>query len=133
VSVLTIFRAYRRTRPFWGGAWLLAAGFWILHYAWGPLGVALSTGFAGAGGLITGGGLMLCGLAAWFAPTQRFLIGLIAMLLALFSLVASNLGGFFVGMLIGLVGASLMLGWCDKPARATSRRRVRSATSGEPA
>lgn len=116
---VSAFAAFRRTRPFWAGVWLLASGAWILHWSHAPLKVSLSAGFAGMGGLLTGGGLLLCGLAAWLAPTQRLLVGLIAMALAVFSLVASNLGGFFLGMFAGLVGASLLLGWGVKPGRRT--------------
>jgi hypothetical protein len=122
VSARTWLRAFRRTRPFWGGVWLLAGGAWILHYSYQPLQLAIAAGFAGMGGLLTGGGLVLCGFAAWFAPTQRFLVGLIAMMLALASLVASNLGGFFVGMLLGLAGSSMLLGWGTKSSRLPAER-----------
>ena len=52
------------------------------------------------------------------------------MLLAVASFVATNLGGFFVGMLLGVIGASLSFGWT--PGRASppgsTARAVRAKT-----
>ena len=41
-------------------------------------------------------------------------------LLAVLSFIASNLGGFFIGMLLGIIGGSMGFGWtssADQPAR----------------
>lgn len=124
------FMAFRRTRPFWGGFWLMVAGAWILHYSYAPLKLAISAGFAGVGGLLTGGGLMLVGLAAWLAPSQRFLLGLMGMLLSLLSLVASNLGGFFLGLALGLAGSSMLLGWGTKPGTKPARNPTSRPNGG---
>lgn len=56
-----------------------------------------------------------CGLLIWFHPVQRAFYAIAGVLLAVASFVATNLGGFFLGMLLGVTGASLAFGWA--PAR----------------
>ncbi|NUR28454.1 MAG: hypothetical protein HOV83_21875 [Catenulispora sp.] len=122
-------RAFRRTRPFWGGTWMMVGGWVILHYAMAPLQLLIAHGLASMGGYLFGGGLMACGLVVWLAPQQRFTFGVIGALLAIGSLLGSNLGGFFVGMLIGVVGASMTLGWGDKKPRRRRRAAVARGAS----
>jgi hypothetical protein len=107
-------RAFRRTRPFWGGLWLLLGGWTVLRLSMVPTQVAVAAGLTGLGGWITGGGMVLCGLAAWAAPSQRYVIGVVGVLLAICSLLVSNLGGLFVGMAAGIVGGSMTLAWGPK-------------------
>ncbi|NUP50531.1 MAG: hypothetical protein HOW97_24950 [Catenulispora sp.] len=123
-SVRRWFRAFRRTRPFWGGGWMMLGGWVILHYAMAPLQLLVAHGLASMGGYLFGGGLMACGLIVWLAPKQRFTFGGIGALLAIASLIGSNLGGFFVGMLIGVIGASMTVGWGDKKPRRGDRKRA---------
>lgn len=111
------FRAFRRTRPFWGGLWLLVGGWLILRLSMVSVQIVVSAGLAGFGGWLTGGGLIVCGLIAWAAPTQRYIAGIIAILLAVASLVLSNLGGMFFGMLFGILGGAMVLAWGPKKPR----------------
>ena len=55
--------------------------------------------------------LLLCGILLWFNPAQRTFYSLLAIVLALASWVTSNLGGFFLGMMLGLVGGALAFAW----------------------
>lgn len=112
------FRAFRRTRPFWGGLWLLVGGWLILRLSMVSVQIVVSAGLAGFGGWLTGGGLIVCGLIAWAAPTQRYIAGIIAILLAVASLVLSNLGGMFFGMLFGILGGAMVLAWGPKKTRS---------------
>jgi hypothetical protein len=128
--MLRWFRAFRRTRPFWGGAWMMLGGWVILHYAMAPIQLLVTHGLTSMGGYLFGGGLMACGFIVWVAPKQRFTFGAIGALLAIGSLIGSNLGGFFVGMLIGVVGASMTLGWGDKKPRRRDRKRAEAAGAG---
>lgn len=105
------FRAFRRTRPFWGGLWLLVGGWLVLRLSMVDTQVVVSGGLTGTGGWLTGGGMILCGLAAWGAPSQRYVIGVVGVMLAVTSLVVSNLGGFFVGMAVGMLGGAMTLAW----------------------
>ncbi|XIE80850.1 DUF6114 domain-containing protein [Streptomyces sp. SBR177] len=112
------FRAFRRTRPFWGGLWLVAGGWTVLKFSLSSVQLIVSTGFGGVAGYLTGGGMILCGLIPIAAPRQRYTFGLIGAVLAVVSLVVSNLGGFLAGMALGVLGASMTVGWGPKrPAR----------------
>ncbi|MEK9518348.1 DUF6114 domain-containing protein [Streptomyces sp. NPDC087908] len=105
------FRAFRRTRPFWGGLWLIAGGWTVLKFSLSSLQLIVSTGFGGVAGYLVGGGMILCGLIPLAVPRQRYTFGLIGTVLAVVSLVVSNLGGFLLGMLLGVLGGSMMVGW----------------------
>ncbi|MGQ0625633.1 MAG: DUF6114 domain-containing protein [Sporichthyaceae bacterium] len=113
-------RAFRRTRPFWGGLWLGVGGWLVLRLSMVDTQIALSAGLTGVGGWLTGGGMIACGLAAWAAPSQRYVLGIVGVLLAVTSLIVSNLGGLFVGMAAGILGGSMTLAWGPKRVRASS-------------
>ncbi|MCD0451791.1 DUF6114 domain-containing protein [Actinocorallia sp. API 0066] len=108
------FRAFRRSRPFWGGVWLTLGGWMILRLTLAPVQTAVTTGFNGIAGWLVGGGMILCGLIPWAAPSQRYTFGVIGTILAVVSLVTSNMGGFLLGMLFGVVGGTLMVAWGKK-------------------
>lgn len=116
----TWFRAFRRTRPFWGGFWLLIGGWLVLRVDEVPLRLAFAKGMESFGGILTGGGMILCGLIVWFAPTQRYVAGLIGLVFAIGSLVAANLGGLFVGMLAGIIGGAMSVAWGEKKPRRSA-------------
>ncbi|MEU3427538.1 DUF6114 domain-containing protein [Streptomyces gardneri] len=111
------FRAFRRTRPFWGGLWLIAGGWTVLKFSLSSLQLIVSTGFGGVAGYLGGGGMILCGLIPMALPAQRYTFGLIGAVLAVVSLVVSNLGGFLVGMALGVLGGSMTVGWGAKRPR----------------
>jgi hypothetical protein len=111
------FRAFRRTRPFWGGVWTIAAGLWIVRAMSFDVGLALSGGWSTSAGYVMGGGLVLFGLVAWFAPHYRALAGFVAFLVALGAFPAANLGGYLVGSVVGVVGSSMIWAWGEKKPR----------------
>lgn len=84
--------------------------------AHGSVKVVIYIGIGGVFGVLIGGLLVACGLLTWFHPVQRVFYAIAGVLLALGSFVATNLGGFFVGMLLGVIGASLSFGWTRDPA-----------------
>ncbi|MFJ6213075.1 DUF6114 domain-containing protein [Streptomyces sp. NPDC092296] len=109
------FRDWRHRRPFWGGLLAVIAGLPILyfpyaHLSFGGLSLAMST-TGGAGSLIIGILVMVLGISAWFQPASRVFAGVATILLALVSIPVSNLGGFGMGLLPGLVGGGLMVAW----------------------
>lgn len=122
------FRSFRRTRPFWGGVWLVAGGWTVLKFSLAPMQLVVSTGFDGIAGYLLGGGMILSGLVPLAAPQQRYTFGIIGAVLAVVSLVASNLGGFLLGMVLGVLGGSMMVGW--GPKRPARRERRSAAGSG---
>jgi hypothetical protein len=105
------WRAWRRSRPFWGGLLVLLSGAEILVTMRAPLPVILHIGMQGVAGLVIPAVEALCGLLLWFNPAQRLFYSLVAVLLTLATWVTSNLGGFVIGILLGLVGASLAFAW----------------------
>ena len=67
--------------------------------------------------------LLVCGLLLWFHPPLRTLYSVLAILLALGSWITSNLGGFFAGMLLCLIGGSLAFAWVSGGDRRTGTHR----------
>lgn len=132
------FRAWRRSRPFWGGLLLLLAGIELLAIpllsvlAHGSVKVVIYIGIGGVFGVLIGGLLVACGLLIWFHPVQRVFYAIAGVLLAVASFVATNLGGFFFGMLLGVTGASLSFGWTQGPGRLAGQHRPRPRRAGPP-
>jgi len=120
------YRAWRRSRPFWAGIWLIISGAELLLI---PLpirnmGIILHIGIGGITGILIGAVLILLGLLLWFSPAQRVFYSVVAVLLAIGALVASNLGGFLIGTMLGVIGGSLGFAWLPgRPERRQRRRR----------
>ncbi|MFD4247754.1 DUF6114 domain-containing protein [Streptomyces sp. NPDC058525] len=104
-------RAWRRTRPFWGGLLLVLGGTELLLVPLSPLTVLVSLGLGGIAAIGIGVALVLAGLFLWFLPQARAYVSLHALLLSVLSFVATNLGGFLVGMLLGIAGSALAFAW----------------------
>jgi Family of unknown function (DUF6114) len=120
------FRGWRRTRPFWGGFLLLLAGIELLLiplsgiFIHGAVRLVVYIGIGGVFGVLLGALLIACGLLLWLNPAHRMFYAIAGVLLAVLSFIASNLGGFFIGMLLGIIGGSMGFGWtpsADQPAR----------------
>jgi Family of unknown function (DUF6114) len=111
------FRMWRRSRPFWGGLLLLIGGLEMLLIpltgvlARGQIKLVIYVGIGGVFGILIGALLIACGLALWFTPMHKTFYAIAGVLLSLLSFIGTNLGGFFVGMLLGIVGGSLAFAW----------------------
>ncbi|MEU7064542.1 DUF6114 domain-containing protein [Streptomyces sp. NPDC046161] len=105
------WRRWRRGRPFWGGLAAIAAGAWICVLPLAPLKIMLQQGVAGIPSVLMGIVMIVLGLTAWFAPHQRTLAGILTTLIATAALVLSNLGGFLIGTLLGILGGGLIFAW----------------------
>ena len=57
----------------------------------------------------------------WVNPAQRLFYSLVAAVLVLASWLTSNLGGFLLGLLLGIVGAALAFGWVPHKAPRNGR------------
>lgn len=125
------FRRWRRSRPFWGGLTTIAAGAEIAAIPLAPLEVMVLQGVTGVVSVLMGLALVLMGLSAWFAPYYRGLAGVLAVLVAAGALVLSNLGGFFIGTTVGVIGGSLIFGW--QPLPSPAEPDTRGAPAGAPA
>jgi len=112
------FRRWRRSRPFWAGLYVMFGGGVIILLPLAPLPVVLKIGFGAIAGLAIGLILIVGGLLFWFTPSNRVLISVITAAVSVFSLPASNLGGFIVGMMAGIIGSCLAFAWSpDKPPK----------------
>jgi hypothetical protein len=112
VTIWQRFRVWRRSRPFWGGLLTLLAGLEIF----GSMNLEINGGTVAIGqegfaSYLVVMVLVLCGVLAWFTPQQRHFYGLLAALVAIYSLIGVNLGGFFIGMLLGVAGGGLIFAW----------------------
>ncbi|MGW7106785.1 DUF6114 domain-containing protein [Streptomyces xanthophaeus] len=108
-------RAWRRTRPFWGGLLLVLGGAELLLVPLSPVPVLVSLGLGGIAAMGIGVALMLAGVCLWVLPQARTYVSLHALLLSVLSFVATNLGGFLVGMALGIAGSALAFGWTPLP------------------
>jgi hypothetical protein len=73
--------------------------------------VVTHIGVQGLAGYLIPTFMLVCGVMLWFSPIAWIYHSLLAILLALGSWITSNFGGFFVGMLIGVVGGALAFAW----------------------
>ncbi|MBY8883621.1 DUF6114 domain-containing protein [Streptomyces sp. PTM05] len=115
------WRAWRGRRPFAGGVLVTLAGAEILATEKASFGVIVHIGMQGLSGYLIPVVMVVCGLLLLFNPAQRLFYSILSVLLTLGSWVTSNLGGFFIGLLLGLVGSCLSFGWL--PDQAPRRRR----------
>jgi Family of unknown function (DUF6114) len=131
------WRAWRRGRPFWGGLLAVVSGVEIGLLPLAPMKVMLHQGTAGLLTVVLAAIVVVLGLSGVFTPQHRQLAGIITVILATAALVLSNLGGFFFGTLLGVIGGALMFAWRpdemgapgDEPADADSGARTGVVTA----
>src|SRR5918998_3597367 len=124
------FQDWRRSRPFWGGLLTLLAGLEIFGSMNLEInGGTIAIGQEGFAAYLVVMVLVLCGVLAWYTPQQRHFYGLLAALVAIYSLIGVNLGGFFVGMLFGVAGGGLIFAW--NPEVAQEEQQAESESESE--
>jgi len=110
-QALLAWRRWRRTRPFWGGLLIIFGGAEMLLSEQAPLPIVIHVGLQGLAGYLVPIVLVLCGLLLWLSPVQQTFYSVLAVVLSLVSWITSNLGGFFVGLTLGVVGGALAFAW----------------------
>jgi hypothetical protein len=127
------FKAWRGDRPFWGGVLLTLSGSEILVTEKAALPVVLHVGMEGLAAYLVPSLMVVCGLLILFNPAQRLFYSVVGVLLTLGSWITSNLGGFIIGLLLGLVGSCLTFGWLpDQEPRRRMFRRSGPSTHPRP-
>lgn len=121
------FRGWRRHRPFGAGMFLLPASVVIglppyASFRLGDLVLSIRT-LGGVSALLIGALLLICAVSLWFRPQYRVAAGVTALLVSLVALVTSNLGGFLVGTVLGLIGGALALAWAPPATGELDRGR----------
>ncbi|WP_223125068.1 DUF6114 domain-containing protein [Streptomyces sp. TRM68367] len=124
-GVRSAFRGWRAARPFWGGLLLALGGAEILLTQKASLRVVLHVGMQGLAGYLLPALMVLCGLLVLFNPAQRLFYSITGVLVSLGTWITSNVGGFFLGLLLGCVGSCLAFGWLPNQEPRVSRRQRR--------
>lgn len=105
------FGDWRAGRPFLGGVLLLLASalmaYVAISYAKDLILVGSSTAFLG---LVSASFVFLTGVFALTKPEFSTMIGYVGGALSIISLMGT-LGGLFIGMFLGLIGANLCIAW----------------------
>ncbi|WP_295855072.1 DUF6114 domain-containing protein [uncultured Microbacterium sp.] len=114
------FRAWRRRRPLVGGLLVAVGG--IEMFFSGQLDIGqlhIQLGIEGLQATVIPLVLVLLGILLIAMPAHRIFYGVIALAVAVYSLVGVNLGGFLLGMLLSTVGGIIAVSWA--PPRAPSQ------------
>lgn len=114
-SVWQRFRRWRSGRPFIPGLLLILSGIIIAAPAYitihiSDLLVMIST-ISGVSTLLIGVLLVMFGLGAWFQPATSNYVGVLGIIVAIIALPTSNLGGFVIGSLLGIIGGAFTFAW----------------------
>ena len=137
---------WRRTRPFWGALILGAGGYYVLNPMIGAsMQMVVHMGMRGAAVYLLSGGMVLAAVIALVTPAQRHFPAVMAMACSVLSLPFANLGGWIIGMVLGIVGSGMVFAWtpytdkqlariAEKAARKVGRRSARRAlrAGGQP-
>lgn len=119
------FAAWRRERPFVGGLLTILAG--VEMFFSGQLDVGnihVQLGIEGLQATVIPILLVVLGILAMLMPVHRIFYGVIALVISVYSLIGVNLGGFFIGMLLGAIGGIVTVAWMppgDADTAATRR------------
>lgn len=116
------FVAWSRHRPFVGTVLTMAAGVEMFFSSQLDLGdIHVQLGIEGLQSTILPVLLVILGLLTMLMPVHRIFYGIIALVVSVYSLIGLNLGGFFVGMLLGAVGGIMIVSWMPKSAGQASQ------------
>jgi Family of unknown function (DUF6114) len=135
-SLRAAFRAWRRSRPFWGGLLLVLGGLELLGlpltgvFVRGAIKLVIYIGIGGVFGVLIGVLLIAAGIVLWVNPTHRVFYGIAGIVLGIVSFPASNLGGFLLGMLLAIIGGALAFAWVPadpEPVAAAPASRATDA------
>ncbi|PZR51833.1 hypothetical protein DNL40_14565 [Xylanimonas oleitrophica] len=111
------FARWRRRRPFVGALLIVLAGVELFLSGRIQLdNLQVQLGFAGMQSTLLPVVLVLVGVLAAAQPAHHVFYGVITLAVSVYSLMGVNLGGFGVGMLLGVVGGIVVVSWM--PSRA---------------
>ena len=103
------------TRPLIGGILVVLAGVEMFFSTQLDLGnLHIQVGIEGMQATILPITLVVLGVLAIVSPSQRLFYGILTLVVAIYSLVAVNLGGFLVGMLLGVAGGIVVVTWAPQ-------------------
>ncbi|GAB3950686.1 hypothetical protein GCM10027614_51500 [Micromonospora vulcania] len=128
------FRRWQRSRPFWGGLLTALAGLEMFGSTRMTInGLSFHSGATGLLSLLIPAILVTCGLLLWLSPAHRLFYSIVAAVTTVYSLIGLNLGGFFVGLLLGMVGSALAFAWTPtRPAPTEADQAEAAQTDAAP-
>src|SRR6185312_1905682 len=110
------WRRWRRSRPFYGGLLMILSALELFFSAnLNPGALQVHFGPTGFLSYVIPIVMLLCGVLTWVSPSQRLFYGILGALTAVYSLIGLNLGGFFLGLLLGVIGGALAAAWTHLP------------------
>ncbi|MDF1479881.1 DUF6114 domain-containing protein [Leifsonia sp. H3M29-4] len=114
-------RQWMRDRPFVGGLLTVLAGVEMFFSSQLDLGnIHVQLGIEGFQATLIPVMLVVLGTLAVLMPVHRVFYGVISLVVTVYSLVGVNLGGFFLGMLLGSVGGVLTVAWAPRTTDAAA-------------
>lgn len=126
------FARFRRTRPFWGAVILALGAYFIARpLLGGTFAFYTTVGIRSITPLLLAGGMAAAAAIAVVLPAQRHFPALVAMMLAVASLPLANLGGWLVGMVLGITGAGLVFSWTPFSEKQLDRFAAKDAARAE--
>lgn len=130
---LPALTAWRHGRPCVGGSLTVLAG--VEMFFSGQLDVGkihVQVGIEGLQATIIPVLLIVLGVLAVTMPVHRIFYGVISLAVSVYSLIGVNLGGFFIGMLLGSVGGVLIVSWMPQSAPQPSVSTVETPRDAVP-
>lgn len=116
------FARFRRTRPFWGALILAAGAYFVAQpLLGGSFAFYTTVGVRSITPLLLAGGMAAAAGIALVLPAQRHFPAIIATMLSIASLPLANLGGWLVGMVLGIAGAGLVFAWTPYSEKQLAR------------
>ena len=128
------FWQWRHARPFWGGLFVFLSGAEIFLTVLAPLPVIVHVGMQGFIGYLLPILIALLGVLLLFNPQQHIFYSMVAAVLALASWLTSNLGGFVIGLILGVLGSAMAFAWSPdkhKPAPAPVAAEIEAEIEAE--
>lgn len=123
------FNHWRRQRPFLGGVLAIFGGIELFFSGQLDLGnMQIQFGIEGLQATVIPIVIVVLALLSIFRPPHHVFYGIIGLVLAVYSLIGVNLGGFIIGMLLSTIGAILVVAWMGPREPKKS-----DGTEGEPA
>jgi hypothetical protein len=104
-------REWSGQRPWLGGTVTTLGGLAIAVLPNKGFTVVVLPGVAGLSGFVLGALIIACAMYMLFSPQLHGILGIAAVLLSLVSFVTTNIGGYVIGLVLGIVGGSLGFAW----------------------
>ncbi len=132
-------RRWYRGRPVIGGLLTVLAGLEMALSGQLDLGsIRIQVGIEGMQAMILPLALATLGVLIIVMPVHRIFYGVLSLAFSIYAIVGVNLGGFFIGTLLGIVGGIMCVSWAPRrilvadAETATSAAGLAPVPTGEP-